>query len=79
MFFFNKSVFMNTECVELFVLGSGADIFMCTYVPACVCVCVCVCVCDGACECYALRGTGGHLALASLSSGQYKKFMLKVS
>ena len=35
---------MNTKCAELFVLGSGADIFMCTYVPACVCVCVCVCV-----------------------------------
>ena len=36
---------MNTECVELFVLGSGADIFMCTYVRVCACVCVCVCVC----------------------------------
>ena len=35
---------MNTECVELFVLGSGADIFMCTYVRVCACVCVCVCV-----------------------------------
>lgn len=33
---------MNTKCAELFVLGSGADIFMCTYVPACVCVCVMV-------------------------------------
>ena len=68
---------MNTEYVELLVLGSGADVFMCMYVPACVCVCVCVC--DGACESCALQGTGGHLALASLSSGRYKKSMLKVS
>ena len=47
---------MNTEYVEVFVLGSGADVFMCMYVPACVCVCVCVCVCDGARESMPCRG-----------------------